>query len=58
MILSLLALAVAPGCAIVFYIYYKDKYDPEPMRNLVIAFFLGVLSIVPAILLEKNCSRY
>jgi Predicted membrane protein len=54
MILSLLALAVAPGCAIVFYIYYKDKYDPEPMRNLVIAFFLGVLSIVPAILLEKK----
>ena len=52
MVLSLLALAVAPGCAIVFYIYWKDKYDKEPIRNLVISFVLGMLAIIPAIFIQ------
>lgn len=54
MVLSLLALAVAPGCAIVFYIYSKDKYDKEPLKNLVICFFLGMLAILPAIAIQKS----
>ena len=53
MVLSLLALAVAPGCAIVFYIYWKDKYDKEPVKNLIAGFFLGVLSVLPAIYIQK-----
>ena len=52
MVLSLLALALAPGFAIVFFIYSKDKYDREPLKNLVISFLLGVLSTVPAILIQ------
>lgn len=52
MVLSLLALAVAPGCAIVFYIYWKDKYDREPLKYLVISFFLGMLCIIPAIFIQ------
>ena len=62
MILSLLALALAPGFAIVFFIYSKDKYDREPLRNLVISFLLGVLSTLPAILiqtaLQPNLDNY
>jgi len=54
MVLSLLALAVAPGTAIVFYIYWKDKYDREPVKNLVFSFILGMLSIVPAILIQQG----
>lgn len=52
MVLSLLALALAPGFAIAFFIYSKDKYDREPLKNLVISFLLGVLSTVPAILIQ------
>ncbi len=52
MVLSLLALALAPGIAIVFYIYSKDKYDREPLKNLLISFLLGVLSTLPAILIQ------
>lgn len=52
MVLSLLALAVAPGCAIVFYIYWKDKYDKEPIKNLVISFVLGMIAIAPAIVIQ------
>ena len=48
----LLALALAPGLAIIFYIYFSDKYDREPLKNLVISFLLGALSTVPAIILQ------
>src|ERR1700755_1835359 len=54
MVLSLLALAVAPGCAIVFYIYWQDKYDREPLKNLAICFLLGMVSIIPAILIQTG----
>jgi len=52
--LTLLALAVAPGIAIAFYIYWKDKYDREPLQNLVTSFLLGIASIVPAVILEET----
>jgi RsiW-degrading membrane proteinase PrsW (M82 family) len=47
-----LILAIAPGVAISSYIILKDEYNREPRKHLLISFFLGVLSIVPAILLE------
>lgn len=52
MILTLLALALAPGIAIAFFIYSKDQYDREPLRNLLISFLLGILSTLPAIVLQ------
>jgi len=54
MVLSLLALAVAPGCAIVFYIYWKDRYDREPLKDLAISFFLGMICIIPALLIQTG----
>jgi len=48
----LLALALAPAIAIIFYIYSKDKYEREPFKNLLISFLLGVLSTVPAIIIQ------
>jgi len=52
MIPLLLALAIAPGLAIIFFIYYKDKYEKEPLSLLVKCFFLGVLAIIPAVIIE------
>ncbi|WP_315824135.1 PrsW family intramembrane metalloprotease [Paraflavitalea speifideaquila] len=52
--LSLLALSLAPGIAIIFYIYSKDKYDREPFENLFISFLLGVVCTVPAALIQRN----
>ncbi len=48
----LFALAVAPGIAICFYIFFRDQYNPEPRKHLLISFMLGVLSAVPAIVLQ------
>lgn len=56
--LVLLSLAVAPGLAIVIFIYWKDKYEKEPRRLLIISFILGMLSVVPAIFLEEFGSSW
>ncbi|MFT5725711.1 MAG: RsiW-degrading membrane proteinase PrsW (M82 family) [Bacteroidia bacterium] len=55
--MNLIALAIAPGLAIMIYIYWKDKYDPEPKRLLIWAFILGVLSIIPAVILETLVNK-
>ncbi len=48
----LIALAIAPGLAIAIYIYWKDKWDKEPLHWLLFAFLLGVLSVVPTLILS------
>ncbi|OQP59947.1 hypothetical protein A3860_35485 [Niastella vici] len=52
--LSLLALAIAPGAAITVYIYSRDKYDREPLKPLLISFLLGMAATVPAIFIQNK----
>lgn len=47
--MQLLLFALAPAAAVIWYIYGRDKYEKEPLRLLVLSFFLGVVSIFPAI---------
>lgn len=51
--LTLLGLALAPGVAIMLYIYERDKIKKEPPASLAICFVLGMVATVPAILLES-----
>lgn len=39
--LTLLGLAVAPGAAIALYVYFRDKYEKEPLSLLMKTFFAG-----------------
>jgi protease PrsW len=55
--MGLLALAIAPGIAICLFIYFKDKYNREPLGLLILSFFMGVLSIVPAIIIQLVLTR-
>ncbi len=50
--MGLLALAIAPGIAICLFIYFKDKYNREPIGLLLISFVLGMLSTIPAIVIQ------
>ena len=50
--MGLLALSIAPGIAICIFIYVKDKYNREPLGLLLVSFILGMLSTIPAILLQ------
>lgn len=52
--MTLLALAIAPGLAIMLYIYARDKYDREPIGLLLLCFIAGVLSAWPAVLLSST----
>jgi len=51
--MALFLLAIAPGLAICFYIFVKDQYNKEPKRLLIVSFILGVLSAIPAVVLES-----
>jgi RsiW-degrading membrane proteinase PrsW (M82 family) len=42
--LELLGIALAPGAAIILYIYLKDKHEREPLFLLLISFAYGILS--------------
>lgn len=54
----LLALAIAPGLAICVYILYRDVYNREPAGNMLLSFFLGIISILPALGIETLLSPY
>jgi RsiW-degrading membrane proteinase PrsW (M82 family) len=47
-----LILALAPVFAIAFYIYFRDKYEKEPVKKLITAFIAGVLIALPVSLFE------
>jgi RsiW-degrading membrane proteinase PrsW (M82 family) len=50
--MNLLALALAPSIAIICFIIAKDKYNKEPFMNLFLSFLLGILSTIPAIIIQ------
>jgi RsiW-degrading membrane proteinase PrsW (M82 family) len=50
--LGLLVLAIAPAVFILWYVYRKDYYEPEPLRLVVQIFLLGGLSVIPAAVIE------
>ena len=54
--MNLLLLAIAPGIAISLYIYFKDRYNKEPPKYLLVCFLLGVVSAAAAALIEIAAS--
>jgi len=56
--LLLPALALAPGAAIVLYIYLKDKHEREPLGLLFRSFFFGVLSVFVTLLISKILDNF
>lgn len=52
-LLLLLALAVAPSLAFGVFIYWRDKFDKEPIHLLIACFFLGAIACIPAAFMEN-----
>jgi len=50
--LTLIYLAAGPGIAVAVYIYYSDKWEPEPKGTVVKAFLLGGLACFPTSYIE------
>lgn len=45
--------AIAPALILLYYIWRRDKYAHEPVKEILKAFGLGVLSVVPAVIFER-----
>lgn len=52
MILWLVVLAFAPGIFWLWYVYQKDRWEPEPRALVVKTFLWGIACALPAALLE------
>ena len=55
--MGLLALAIAPGIAICLFIYLKDKYNKEPLGLMLLSFIIGMLSIIPAVIIQLTLTK-
>jgi RsiW-degrading membrane proteinase PrsW (M82 family) len=57
-IIRLLYVAVGPGIALAVYIYYSDKWEPEPKFLVIQSFLLGGLACFPTSYFEGAFERF
>lgn len=50
--MKLFLLSLAPVFIIAAYIYFRDKYEKEPIRLLIFSLLAGAISVVPILFLE------
>lgn len=53
-----LILALAPVVILALYIYFRDKYEKEPIGLLLLALAGGAFSVIPILFLEQYISSY
>ncbi|TLX70512.1 PrsW family intramembrane metalloprotease [Labilibacter sediminis] len=51
--MNLLLIAVAPVAIILVYIYYRDKYEKEPVSLLIKGLIGGMIIVIPVIFAEQ-----
>jgi len=51
--MSLLVVSLAPVLIIALYVYFRDKYEKEPIRLLLLSLFIGFVITIPIVLLEN-----
>lgn len=44
----------APGVALLTYFYLKDRYQPEPLRDVLRLFALGFLALFPTLVIQRG----
>jgi RsiW-degrading membrane proteinase PrsW (M82 family) len=56
--MDLIVLSLAPVFIIAGYIYFRDKYEREPIRLLMLALLFGALTVIPIMFLESFLSSF
>ncbi len=56
--MDLLLLSIAPGFLICLFIYWRDKYNREPIPLLLVSFILGMVAAIPCIFIETVASKF
>jgi RsiW-degrading membrane proteinase PrsW (M82 family) len=49
----LIVASIGPGLLWLWYFYKQDRFEPEPLRMILKVFFMGILLVVPAGVLEQ-----
>ncbi len=52
------SLAIAPGLAVCIFIYWRDKFEKEPLRLLIFSFFSGCVCTIPAVAIQMACNHW
>lgn len=56
--MNLIILALAPVFIIAGYIYFRDKYEKEPIKLLLYALLLGAFTVIPILFVESFLSGF
>jgi RsiW-degrading membrane proteinase PrsW (M82 family) len=56
--MNLIFIALAPVFIIAIYIYFRDKYEKEPIGLLLKSLLAGAVIVVPIIFLERFLGRF
>lgn len=56
--MNMLIVSLAPVVIIAVYIYFRDKYEKEPIRLLLFALLAGGLTVIPILFLESFLSSF
>jgi protease PrsW len=53
MFMNIILVALAPVLIIAFYIYFRDKYEHEPLGMLLKSLLAGAIIVIPVIFIER-----
>jgi protease PrsW len=56
--MNLLILSLAPVLIIAGYIYFRDKYEKEPIKLLIFALLAGAITVIPILFVEQFLDRF
>src|SRR5680860_1439985 len=56
--MNLILLSLAPVFIILGYIYFRDKYEKEPIRLLLFALLAGAITVIPILFVEQFLSVF
>lgn len=56
--MDIIILALSPVFIIAFYVYYRDKYEKEPITLLIKSLVMGMIITIPVVLAESYLSRF
>lgn len=56
--MNLFLLSLAPVFIILGYIYFRDKYEKEPIRLLLFALLAGAITVIPILFVEQFLSVF
>lgn len=55
--MTILVISLAPVAVIAAYIYFRDKYEKEPVYLLLLSLFCGALITIPVVIIESYLSE-